>query len=124
MIEVGDVVTFEEVDVGVDVVLFAVVGLFDVARKIDESINRSINPEHNCHVERDTEDQVASEVVHEHVVGHCNLVLSAHEIEDGDGWDGKVHSERHLGHHYPCRGPKDESEYGGFACEGWQNHQS
>jgi hypothetical protein len=45
-------------------------------------------------VQKDTEHDISSEVVNEHVVGHCDLMLGRHKVEDSNEWHDVEHAQR------------------------------
>jgi hypothetical protein len=57
-------------------------GIFDVSRQVEHGQDWSIDWDDDEHVEEKTKYYVTGEVVHEHVVGDMDLVLSGHEIEE------------------------------------------
>ena len=81
-------------EVVLDLVVLTVLGISDITLHIDKGIDWSVNHHADWNVENKTEHEVAAEVVNEHVVAYKDLMLCAHEIEDGNHWGGVVHSDR------------------------------
>lgn len=59
-----------------------------------ERVNRFVDLHEDDMVQKDSEHDISSEVVNEHVVGHCDLMLGRHKVEDSNEWHDVEHTQR------------------------------
>lgn len=89
LVDRDEPVVLEVLHVFVKAVEAAHLCVLDVPWQVDVGLDGLV-PSHHDDVEREAEDEVASEVVQEHVVSHLDLVLRGEEVEQCDDWS-RVH---------------------------------
>jgi hypothetical protein len=112
--------TFENLQVSGQLVVLVSLCILNVLFKAQERVNRFINLHKDDMVQKNTEHDISSEVVHEHVVGNRDLMLGRHEVEDGNEWHDVEHAQRGRGEQGPSLRSKNEPKRLGFSNESWQ----
>ena len=83
----------EDLQVSAELVVRVPFCVFNVLLKAQVGIDRLVDLHQDNVVHNDSKDNVASKVVHKHVVSHCDLMLSCHKIEDSNEWHDVIHAQ-------------------------------
>ena len=102
--------SFENLQIFLKNIIFVAFSVLNVPSEAQHGVDGLVDLEKEDMVQNCSENYVTCEIINEHVVCYGDLVLSAHEIENGYDWHRVVHTKGDGREKGPCLRAEYEPE--------------